>query len=220
MPKPSSHSEPDAAAPATARPVDPVPLIEQAKAGSAAALGRLLDSYAHYLTLLARMQIGRRVQGKVDPDDVVQETFLEAHRQIARFRGTVEAEFLAWLRVILSGQIAMTLRRYLGTKGRDLKLEREIAGDVDRSSSALGQQLVASVSTPSQHASRREQAVILADALARMPEAYREVIVLRQIEGLPFADVAARMGRTEDSVQKLWVRALAGLRKSMAGGAE
>jgi RNA polymerase sigma-70 factor, ECF subfamily len=77
--------------------------------------------------------------------------------------------------------------------------------------------MVASYSTPSQHASRREQAVLLADALAQLSEDYREVIILRHLEGLPFADVARRMGRSEDSVQKLWVRSLASLRRSMEG---
>lgn len=201
-----------------ATPKDPRLLIERSREGSAEALGELLAGYAHYLTLLARLQVGRRIQGKVDPDDVVQETFLEAHRQIARFRGTTEAEFLAWLRTILGGQIAMVVRRYLGTKGRDLKLEREIVAQVDQSSQAMDGGLVAGTSTPSVRASRREQAVILADALAKLPPDYREVIVLRQIDGLPFAEVATKMGRSEDSVQKLWVRSLASLRRAIGEG--
>jgi RNA polymerase sigma-70 factor (ECF subfamily) len=77
--------------------------------------------------------------------------------------------------------------------------------------------LVASYSTPSQHAARREQAVLLADALGKLPDDYREVIILRHLEGLPFAEVAGRMGRSEDSVQKLWVRALANLRRTLGG---
>jgi RNA polymerase sigma-70 factor (ECF subfamily) len=77
--------------------------------------------------------------------------------------------------------------------------------------------LAASISTPSQRASRREQAVLLADALGRLPEDYREVIILRHLEGIPFADVAARMGRSVNSVQKLWVRSLAKLKEAMEG---
>jgi RNA polymerase sigma-70 factor (ECF subfamily) len=192
-------------------------LLQNARGGDEAALGRLLESYSKYLTLLARVQIGRRIQGKVDPADVVQETFLEAHRQIAAFRGTTEAELVAWLRRILAGQLALTMRRFLGTKGRDVNLERELGAQIDQSSQALDGGLVASGSTPSQHVSRREQSVILADALDRLPADYREVIILRHLEMLPFADVAARMGRSEDSVQKLWVRALASLRRSMEG---
>ena len=76
---------------------------------------------------------------------------------------------------------------------------------------------VAPQSSPSQRASRREQAVLLADALGRLPEDYREVIILHHLEGLKFPEVARRMGKTDDSVQKLWVRALASLRRSLEG---
>jgi RNA polymerase sigma-70 factor (ECF subfamily) len=193
-------------------------LLERARGGDDAALGRLLESYSNYLTLLARVQIGRRIQGKVDAGDVVQEVFLEAHRQIANFRGTTEAELVAWLRKILAGQLALTLRRYLGTKGRDVNLERELGAQLDHSSQAMDGGFVATTSTPSQRVSRREQAVLLADALDKLPADYREVIILRHLESLSFAEVASRMGRSEDSVQKLWVRALASLRRSMDGG--
>ena len=196
---------------------DPQVLLDQARAGSEAAIGQLLEAYAGYLNLLARVQIGRRLQGKADAGDLVQETFLEAHRQIRNFRGNTEAELLAWLRRILAGQIALMLRRYLGTKGRDVKLERELHIQLDQSSQAMDAGFLATHSTPSQHASRREQAVLLAEALRRLSEDHREVIVLRHIEALSFPDVAARMGRSEDSVQKLWVRALANLRRSLGG---
>lgn len=200
-----------------AQDTSPQALIDLARGGDDVALGRLLESYSNYLTLLARVQIGRRIQGKVDAGDVVQEVFLEAHRQIANFRGTSEGELVAWLRRILAGQLALTLRRYLGTKGRDVNLERELGAQLDQSSQAMDGGFVASTSTPSQHVSKREQAVLLADALDKLPPDYREVIILRHLEAMPFADVAARMGRSEDSVQKLWVRALANLRRSMGG---
>src|SRR5687768_8925393 len=192
-------------------------LLKEAVGGSEAALGRLLGSYETYLTLLARVQIGRRLQGKVDPADVVQEAFLEAHRQIGQFRGTTEAELVAWLRKILAGQLALTFRRFLGTKGRDVNLERDLGAQLDQSSQAMDGGFVAGTSTPSQHVSKREQAVLLAKALDKLPPDYREVIILRHLEAMPFADVATRMGRSEDSVQKLWVRALASLRRSMGG---
>src|SRR3954451_16070146 len=159
-------------------------LLDQARGGKAVATGELLENYTSYFTLLARVQIGRRLQGKADPGDIVQETFLEAHRQMRNFRGTTEAELLAWLRRILAGQIALMLRRYLGTKGRDVKLERELAVQLDHSSQIMDGGFVASHSTPSQHASRREQAVLLAESLDKLPEDYREVIVLRHLESL------------------------------------
>jgi RNA polymerase sigma-70 factor (ECF subfamily) len=115
----------------------------------------------------------------------------------------------------MAGQIALMLRRYLGTKGRDVKLERELAHQLDESSHALDGGFVATHSTPSQHAAKREQAVLLAEALERLPGDYREVIVLRHVEGLSFGEVAQRMNRSENSVQKLWVRALANVKRNL-----
>ena len=193
----------------------PTLLLEQAKGISSGSCGELLSLYERYLQLLARLQIGRRIQGKVDPADVVQETFLEAHRQFPQFRGTTEAELTVWLRRILAGQIALTVRRFAGTKARAIHLERELEDDLNRSSAALDRGLMASTSTPSLRASRREQALLLADALGQIPENYREVIILRHLEQLSFADVAIRMARTEASVQKLYVRGLAALKSAM-----
>src|SRR5437762_1124308 len=106
--------------------VDAGHLLQEAQAGDAAMFGRLLELYRRYLALLARVQIGQRLQGKVDASDVVQETFLEAHRHFARFRGTSEAELVHWLRQILAARLANLFRHYLGTQGRDIRLEREI----------------------------------------------------------------------------------------------
>src|SRR5262249_8355660 len=108
------------------------------------------------------------------------------------------------------------LRRYYGTRRRDVRLERELGEELDRSSQALGVGLAASACSPSQQAARREQAVLLADALGRLPEHYREVIILSHLEGLSFPEVAQRMGRSVDGVKNLWARALGQLRRSLA----
>jgi RNA polymerase sigma-70 factor (ECF subfamily) len=197
----------------TAEP-DPEPLLRQAREGSGPALGELLELYRNYLALLARLQIGRRLQGKVDPLDLVQETFLEAHRDFAQFRGTSEAELVSWLRQILARNLANLLRGYYGTQRRDVRLERDLAAELDQSSRVLDRALLQQ-STPSQQATRREQAVLLADALGRLPKDYREVIILRHLEGLSFTQVACRMDRSLDSVEKLWARGLARLRRTL-----
>jgi len=198
---------------------DPEHLLQEARAGNTATLGQLLECYRRYLALLARVQIGQRLQGKVDASDLVQETFLEAHRNFPRFQGTSEGQFVGWLRQILATTMADLLRRYLGTQGRDVRLEREIGDAFDRSSLLLGQGLVTGQPSPSQQASRREQAVLLANALGELPDDYREVIVLRHLEGLTFPEVAQRMERSLDSVQKLWMRSLAQLRQIMGASA-
>jgi RNA polymerase sigma-70 factor (ECF subfamily) len=194
---------------------DPELLLQEARGGDAATVGRLLELYRRYLTLLARVQIGQRLQGKVDAEDLVQETFLEAHQNFGRFRGTSEPELVRWLRQILAANLADLLRRYLGAQGRDVRLEREIEDAFDRSSVLLDRGLVAQQSSPSQQAARREQAVLLADALEQLPADYREALVLRHLEGLTFPEVARRMGRSLDSVEKLWMRGLAQLRQIM-----
>jgi RNA polymerase sigma-70 factor, ECF subfamily len=196
---------------------EPEQMLHDAQAGDADTLGRLLELYRRYLSLLARVQIGKRLQGKVDASDLVQETFLEAHRNFARFRGTSEGELVSWLRQILAANLADTLRRYLGTQGRDIRLERDIEADFDHSTVLLDRGLVARGSSPSHQAARREQAVLLADALAELPDDYREVLVLRHLESLTFPEVAQRMGRSLASVEKLWMRGLAQLRKIMGG---
>jgi RNA polymerase sigma-70 factor (ECF subfamily) len=196
----------------TVRPA-PEELLQLARNGDADALGRLLELYRNYLLLLGQVEIGRRLQSKVDPADLVQDTFLEAQRDFAQFQGTTEKELVSWLRQILIANLLNLVRRYLGTRRRDVRLERALAVDVDASSQLLERMLVSPQSSPSQQASRREQAVLLADALAQLPGHYREVIVLRHLHGLTFPEVAERVGRTLDSVEKIWARALIQLRR-------
>ncbi len=186
-------------------------LLRLARTGQTDALGQLLEAYRQYLTLLARLQIGQRLQGKVDASDLVQETFMEAHRGFQQFRGSSQGELLGWLRQILVFRLAKSVRHYCGTQRRDVRLERRLEGDVDRSSQRVCE-LVGSASSPSQRAVHHEQSVLLADVLGRLPADYREVIVLRHFEDLTFPEVARRMGRSEDAVKKTWARALTRIR--------
>jgi RNA polymerase sigma-70 factor, ECF subfamily len=194
---------------------DPEALLTAARQEGEPALGRLLERYRAYLSLLARAQIGRHLRSRVDDSDVVQETFLAAHRDFPRFRGTTEAEFVGWLRNIMAARLADLVRRHVKAKARDARLEQSLAGELDRSSQALALGLAAGGPSPSQEAAHRELGVLLADAIKALPADYGEVIVLRHLEGLSFAEVATRMGRSVDSVEKLWVRALARLRKTL-----
>lgn len=196
----------------------PEELLTRARGGGGQALGTLLELYRGYLYLLARLRLGRRLQGKADPADLVQETFLEAHQNWGRFRGTTEAQLLRWLRRILAARAADLMRRFLGSQCRDVRLERELSAELDRSSQDLDGGLLAKDDSPSQEVVRREQGVLLANLLAQLPADYREVLILRHLEGLTFPEVARRMGRSLDSVKSLWTRALGRLRQSLKGG--
>jgi RNA polymerase sigma-70 factor (ECF subfamily) len=142
----------------------------------------------------------------------VQQTLLEAFRDLPKFRGSSEGELLAWLRQILAHVLAHEIRRYRGTQQRDIDQEVSLEQTLAQSSQRLAQVLADSGSSPSANAMAHEREVLLADVLAKLPEDYREVIILRNLEGLSHEEVAARMGRTAGAVRMLWVRALAQLR--------
>jgi RNA polymerase sigma-70 factor (ECF subfamily) len=171
--------------------------------------------YEPWLKLLARMQIDTRFQGKFSASDIVQQTLLEACRDLPQFRGQTEAELLAWLRQILAHVLAHEVRRYRGTQQRDIDREVSLEAALAQSSQRLGDMLAASGSSPSMKAERHEQELRLADVLAKLPDHYREVIILRNLEGLSHEAVAERMGRSVGAVRMLWVRALAELRVAL-----
>jgi RNA polymerase sigma-70 factor (ECF subfamily) len=175
-----------------------------------------LDRFRPWLVLLARLQLSRRLGAKLDASDVAQQALLEACRALPQFRGSTEAELTAWLRGILANVLAHEVRRYAGTQGRDVTREVSLDAELAESSRRLQNVLADSGPSPSELAARREQEVRLADVLSRLPDDYREVIVLRNLEGLSHEAVAARMSRGVGAVRMLWVRALSRLRQEMA----
>jgi RNA polymerase sigma-70 factor (ECF subfamily) len=184
-------------------------LLARARGGDAAALGHLLELYRNDLRLVARSLLGRVLRLRLDPSDLVQETFLDAHRDFAQFTGAGEPELLAWLRRILARNLADQARRHRAP-GRDPRREESLEALIERPGDDAHELLAGRLPSPSPsaQASRRERAVLLADALADLPADYRDVILLRNFEHLPFDQVAARMGRSPGAVRMLWARAL------------
>lgn len=196
---------------------DPEDLIARCRAGDAAARERLFARYAAYLGVLARGQVGARLRGKCDPSDVVQLTLLEAHRDFATFHGTAEPELLGWLRRILAHNLYNEARRFATMQrdaGREVPLDQIRAG-LDQSSVMLARQVAGGGPTPPQDAARREEAVRVAEALARLPDDYQQVLLLRVFDDLSADEAAARMGRTAGAVRMLQMRALAALRDEL-----
>jgi len=192
----------------------PEVLIAQARAGDAEALGALLVFYRNYLSLLARCQVGTLVRLQMNPSDLVQEVLLEANRDFKAFAGSSEQELVAWLRQILARSLADFVRRHNAAR-RDWKRNQSLEIMLERSSLMVHEALGAGISSPSAQVSRREQAVILADALSRLPADYREIIVMRHLDRLKFEEIAARMQRSAGAVRKLWTRALIKLRAEL-----
>jgi len=199
-------------------PSDPILdlLLAKARAGDPAAVGRLLELYRNYLRLIARSLISQPLQVRMDASDLVQETFLKAHREFRQFVGSGERELMAWLRRILVRTLSNQARHHRA-RGRDQRRQESLDVLLDRSSLAIQEQLADSIASPSAHAVRREQAVLLADALSRLPADYREVFILRNLEQVPVDEIATRMGRTPNAVRKLWRRAMIALKQALEG---
>jgi len=193
-------------------------LLDRARDGDGRALGQLLDTYRNYLRLLARLHINDRLQSKVDPSDLVQEAFIEVHRSFGQFRGSSEAELLGWLRRILVSRLAAASRRFLHAQARDVRLERHLEEELDRSTQVAGA-LVKEQSTPSEKTVRHEQAVLVSNALERLAADERDVIVLHEFQGLSFPEVAWRIGQSLAVTQGLWIRGLANLKRQLEGEA-
>jgi RNA polymerase sigma-70 factor (ECF subfamily) len=190
-------------------------LVVEARRGNGEALGALLELYRDYLYGRAGALIGLKLQGVVAPSDLVQQTFLEACQDFRQFEGNTEVQWRAWLRRILSHNLASVVEKHIRTRKRDRR--RQVSLDerrvVPETSPACHDPGVAGVqSSPSAQAQRREAAAVLASKLAQLPEDYRQVLVLRNYEGLSFEEAARHMGRTAGAARILWVRALDRLR--------
>jgi len=195
---------------------EPEKLLALARQGHKQSLGALLELYRNYLNLVARTQIDLHLRARVDPSDLVQETFLEAYRDFGRFRGRGEQELMAWLRRILVHNLGTLVQKQVQAQKRSVRrqvsLEARLAA-LEYSAAKMEAALVSPWSSPSAQAQRRQLAAVLADQLVLLPTDHRDVIVLRNLEGLSFEEVARRMGRSSGAVRILWMRALDRLRQ-------
>ncbi len=183
-------------------------LLARARAGDRAALERLFGLCRGYVQVLARARLDSWLQAKADPSDLVQQTLLDAYRGFDQFQGGTSAEWLAWLRRILEHNAADHVRHYRDTAKRRVAREVPLDGLLE---------VPAGGATPSQELLRRERELLVADALARLSDEHQEVILLRNLQRLPFDEVARRMGRSRPAVQMLWMRAVRKLQEQTEG---
>jgi RNA polymerase sigma-70 factor (ECF subfamily) len=199
-----------------ANPMSSIPsLISGARQGDKSSIGVLLQQYRNYLMVLASTQLEHRLQPRVSPSDVVQETMLRAHKNFGQFRGTTEAELLAWLRQILVNNLAKFVEQHMLAARRDVRREvsiERLGKALEQSTVQLAALLPAAGTSPSMAVQQREEAVLLADRLAQLPADYREVLMLRNLQGLPFEEVAQQMERSVGATRMLWLRAIEKLR--------
>jgi RNA polymerase sigma-70 factor (ECF subfamily) len=186
-------------------------LLFRARTGDREALDRLFGLCRSYVLLLAEAQVNSWAGAKFSASDLVQQTLMDAYRGFAEFRGGTTAEWLGWLKQIASHNACDLARHYAGTQKRLVKKEvpLEFDGQAVRGPGD-------SPKSPSVLAVLQEQQLLLADALAQLSSDHREVIILRNLQGLSFADIADRLGRSRPAVQMLWMRAIESLRDKMA----
>lgn len=157
------------------------------------------ETFREYLLILARAQVVRGRDSKLDASDVVQQTLLEAVRIRDKFHGTDPAEMAAWLRQILANTMLRNWRD-LGRAKRDPGREQALQQDLDASSAGLEAWLAADCSSPSARVDRHERLLRLASALAKLPEEQREALVLRYCRNWKLAEIARHQGCSSPTV--------------------
>jgi RNA polymerase sigma-70 factor (ECF subfamily) len=176
-------------------------------------LGRLMETCRNYLLLVARHELPDALRAKGGASDLVQETFLVAHEQYPRFKGSSEQELRAWLKGILKNTAAHFRRGYLATQRRGIA--REVGLD-SRGPGGGGAALCDDDTSPSGLASRHEMAGVIQAAMVELGARDRQVLCWREKEGLTFEEMGTRLGISAVAARKAWFKAVERLQQSMA----
>ncbi len=187
-------------------------LVDQARKGNQAASNELFGQLRSYLLLIANDHLDQRLQAKVGPSDIVQQSMVRAVEQLEQYRGSTAAEFKGWLRQILVNEAKLARRGYEADK-RDLRRETRIGPAVDDSSQVTGHEPADAQLTPRAHALADEQSAVVRQLIDQLPEQFQTVIRLRNWEELSFEEIGRRMNMSTSGVAKLWYRALVELQK-------
>jgi RNA polymerase sigma-70 factor (ECF subfamily) len=183
-------------------------MVAAARAGDANQVARTLEVFRNFLLTIARRELDSAIRPKVGASDVVQETLNEAREGAAAFQGTNETALKAWLRTMLLRNLLDARRKYR-TRGRIVTRERPLEGDESKEFIA---RLAAAKGDPASEILRKQESAerVLA-AIARLSKRHQEVIRLRYFDGLSFAEIAHRLGKTEKAARMLQIRALESL---------
>lgn len=173
-----------------------------------------LEPFRPYLEVLARVHLDRRLRGKLDPADLVQQVMLRALAAWPELKDPAPEVLTAWLRRILARTLADVVKHYDRDK-RAVDLERSLEADLDRSASGLAGWLAADQTSPSRAAARNEELLRLADALTALPEPMREVVILKHLRGWTLQQIADQIGRSVPAVASLLRRGLETLRHQL-----
>jgi RNA polymerase sigma-70 factor (ECF subfamily) len=193
-------------------------LIEQTARGDQQALGKLLGQHRQRLRRMVALRLDRRLHGRVDPSDIIQEACVDAARRLSEYRKNPTIPFFLWLRLLVGQRLQIEHRKHLGAAARDA--DREISlyrGALpETSSAALAAHLLGRLTTPSQAAIRAERKIRLQEALNRLDPIDREVLALRHFEELTNGEAAAVLGLDKSAASKRYARALIRIKDALA----
>lgn len=190
-------------------------LVNDVIHGNRESLGVLFAHYRDRLWRIVNFRLDQRLIGRVDADDILQESYMNAEKRIEHFLHDSPEGFFIWLRLIVNQTLIDVHRRHLGTKSRDAKRERSAAGSWSSTSTSfsLSHHLLGHLTSPSQAAVRAELSDQLHLALESMSELDREVLALRHFEELSNVETAKVLDISEQAASVRYVRAIGRLRK-------
>src|SRR3954469_9699952 len=203
----------------------PLELMAKARAGETDALGELCALYRNYLRMVVRTGLGPKLRERVEISEVVQEALVEFVRQFPQFTGQNEAALVGWLRRLVGQKLADLGRYHSRTKRTGAVTTLPLDAPIDpggqvRAGDGGGRlldMLSLSQTSPSEVASRRELIVLLADALAALPEQEADILWLHHAEGLSFEAIGESMGLSRKSARGIWARGLKRLKRTLKG---
>jgi RNA polymerase sigma-70 factor (ECF subfamily) len=193
-------------------------LLERALGGDCGALAELFQRHRGRLEQMVRLRLDRRLQGRLDPGDVLQEAYLDVARRFGEYAADPALPFFLWLRLLTAQKLVDLHRQHLGTKMRNAGLEVSLRGGAfpRASSASLAELLLGRLTTASRAAIRAETQRRVQDALNAMDAIDREVLVLRHFEMLSNEETAQVLGLKPSAASNRHLRALKRLKEVLA----
>lgn len=193
-------------------------LLEQARGGDSAAVNLLFDRSRDRLRQMVRLRLDRRLTGRIDPSDVVQEAYLEASKRLAEYFEKREMPFFLWLRLVTGQKLADIHRHHLGVGMRDAGREVSLyRGALPQASSvSLAAQLLGKFTSASQAVQRAEMQIMVQEALNNMDPIDREILALRHFETLSNDECAHVLSLSKSAASNRYIRALKRLKDILA----
>jgi RNA polymerase sigma-70 factor (ECF subfamily) len=197
-------------------------LLQRIRSGEAGALGELFGTHREQLRRMVQLRLDRRLQGRIDPSDVIQEAFLDAARRFGEYSASPSMPPFLWLRYLAAQRLATLHRIHLGVKAREADRELSLhAGPLPAADSrSLAAQLLGRLTTPSRAAIRAELQIKVQEALNAMDPIDREILALRHFEELNNGDTAAVLGIHKAAASNRYVRALRRLKEILSPALE